>query len=101
MRRDTDGAVTSAARPFAMQEGQHEDRRASGSIPQYDEHYPRYPQVVQDRRVQTEERERWQEAAMAQQLGCLARRMDWLERENQELRRRRRVVGDSRWVVAT
>ncbi|KAE9126370.1 hypothetical protein PF005_g5977 [Phytophthora fragariae] len=67
--------------------GQHERHRAAGWPPQYTEHYPHRRQEADDHHARTE-RDRWQDAKVAQRLNRLAHRLDVLEHENQELRRR-------------
>ncbi|KAE9080798.1 hypothetical protein PF010_g16020 [Phytophthora fragariae] len=67
--------------------GHRERHRAAGWPPLYAEHYPHRRQEAQDHRAQTG-RDRWQDAGVAQRLDRLARRLDVLEHENQELRRR-------------
>ncbi|ETO69043.1 hypothetical protein F444_14264 [Phytophthora nicotianae P1976] len=69
-------------------EGRRENRRDEGWTPQYDGYAQRYRQEVQDRHAGIEQRDRWAEAASAQSLRRLADRVERLERENEELRRR-------------
>ncbi|ETO58953.1 hypothetical protein F444_22667 [Phytophthora nicotianae P1976] len=68
-----------------------DDRRALRSPPRYDERGPRYPQAAEGRRAETDPHERWAEAERQ-------RRRDWerlerLERDLEELRRRLGVRG--------
>ncbi|KAE9121640.1 hypothetical protein PF010_g7020 [Phytophthora fragariae] len=67
--------------------GPHECHRAAGWLPQYAELYTNRRQEAQDHRAHTE-RDRRQDAEVAQRLDRLTRRLDVLEHENKELRRR-------------
>lgn len=69
---------------------QNESHRGSGPNWRYAEVYPHYAREARGRRAEREDRVRRMDAAITQRLDRLARRVEYLERENQELRHRRR-----------
>ncbi|EEY53936.1 uncharacterized protein PITG_07584 [Phytophthora infestans T30-4] len=69
---------------------QNESHRGSGPNWRYAEVYPHYAREARGRRAEREDRVRRMDAAITQRVDRLARRVEYLERENQELRHRRR-----------
>ncbi|KAI9982653.1 hypothetical protein PInf_008630 [Phytophthora infestans] len=69
---------------------QNESHRGPGPNWRYAEVYPHYAREARGRRAEREDRVRRMDAAITQRLDRLARRVEYLERENQELRHRRR-----------
>ncbi|KAG3110062.1 hypothetical protein PI124_g8085 [Phytophthora idaei] len=73
--------------PNDVQTGRRGDRHDEGLSPQYGAGCQRYPRVEQDRRAGTEGRDRWEDAAIAQRLDRMARRLEQLDQDNYEHRR--------------